>query len=261
MGDHRTIVLSSLLLSALALGCGDKSSDADANAAAAKAALPVVNDARKDLVLTWLGDGGPEVASSVADVPSEARREVRVQDPTIPPEAQNPDVVFLADLTRANPDGSYAVKAVPREGYEKRRSKLTPRGAIAGGPAAAQAPGDAHVVMYATKHCPVCKNARRWLLDQGIPYTEKDVEENEANAAELAAKGRAQGVPTSGVPVFEVRGRLIPGFDPDAIRAALNGALPAPAPAPQAAPQAPAPAPQMQPMQPVPSAPPAQQTI
>jgi hypothetical protein len=31
-------------------------------------------------------------------------------------------------------------------------------------------------------------------------------------------------VPTTGVPVFEIRGRLLPGFDPAAIRALLNGA-------------------------------------
>ena len=47
---------------------------------------PVVTDARSDLVLSWFVDGGAEIGSSVAEVPRHARKNVRVQDPTIPPE-------------------------------------------------------------------------------------------------------------------------------------------------------------------------------
>lgn len=237
-----------LTLAVLAVAaCGEAGSGAGAPAAPAQT-LPTVNDARGDLVLSWYGDGGPEVASSVAEVPAEARREVRVQDPSIPPEERDASLVFVADLTRANPDGSYPVRAVPRADYEKRRSKLEPQEP----PKPTVGPtetGGARVVMYATKTCPVCKNARRWLLDQGIPYVEKDLEVDEAAAAELAAKGKAQGVPTSGVPIFEIRGRLLPGFDPGAIKSALSGAVPTPPAAP-----APAPAPQRIPLQPVPQA-------
>jgi glutaredoxin len=249
MNDTRTLVLGcSLLLTAFALGCKGGGESADAGIVAAAGSIPVVNDARKDLVLTWFGDGGPSVASSVAEVPMEARREVRVQDPTIPPEARNPDVVFIADLTRSNPDGSYIVKATRRADFEKKRSKLSPAVPVPPSEAeATAAAGGTQIVMYATKHCPVCQNARRWLLDRGIPYVEKDVEENEANAKELAAKGQAQGVPTTGVPVFEIRGHLLPGFDPEAIQALLKGAALAPSAPPSQ------PSPQMQPMAPVPS--------
>jgi glutaredoxin len=253
MGELRFRLLPLVLLAAAA--CGDAGSDADASTSTAQA-VPVVSDARKDLVLSWYGDGGPEVASSVAEVPEEARREVRVQDPSIPPEARDPGVVFVADLTSPKADGSYPVRAVKRADYEKRQSRLKPEPPP--GVAAASPPGEASggtpVVMYSTKHCPVCVTARRWLLDQGIPYVEKDLEEDQAAAAELAAKGRAQGVPTSGVPIFEVRGRLIPGFDQGAIRAALSGAPLAapPAPGPSPAP----PTPQRIPLQPMPQAPP-----
>jgi glutaredoxin len=248
----RRFVIVSLVLAA-GTGCGD-GGPGDAPPATARP-VPTVSDARQDLVLTWYGDGGPAVAASVAEVPQEARREVRVQDPSIPPEARDPDVVFLADLTRPNADGSYPVRAVPRADYEKRESHLAEKGpprADAVGPTAAPS-GGAPVVMYATKTCPVCKTARRWLLESGVPYVEKDVDSDQAAAAELAQKGRAQGVSTSGVPIFEVRGRLIPGFDPGAIQAALSGAAPAPAPTPLPAPAAPS--------IPIPAPAPAQQTI
>ena len=80
--------------------------------------------------------------------------------------------------------------------------------------------------MFSTRHCPVCQQARRWLVDQQIPFVERDIERDPAAAAALQQKGRAQGVPTSGVPVFEINGRLLPGFDPPSIRKLL--ATPAP---------------------------------
>ena len=64
--------------------------------------------------------------------------------------------------------------------------------------------------------------ARRWLLKQKIPYVEKDVESDQAAAAELQQKGLAQGVPVRGVPVFEIYGHLLPGFDPSRIISLLN---------------------------------------
>ncbi len=80
--------------------------------------------------------------------------------------------------------------------------------------------------MYATTHCPVCHKARRWLLEQKIPYIEKDLEKDPAAAQALQAKGKAQGVPTSGVPVFEINGQLVPGFDPTIIKKLLAGSPP-----------------------------------
>ncbi len=193
-------------------GCGGQAQDPPP----APAALPVVSDARDDLVISWFADGGAVTASSVADVPTEARREVRVQDPLIPPEERNPDLVFLADLTRPGPDGIYPVRAVPRAEHERSLPRAPEPQAAADGPAS--------VVMYATAHCPICQKARRFLLEKGVPYRERDVEKDPAAARELATKGQAQGVATSGVPVFEIGGRLLPGFDPGALQAALTAA-------------------------------------
>jgi glutaredoxin len=161
-------------------------------------------------------DGGAQIGSSVSEVPPQARKEVRIQDPTIPPEKRDTAWVFLANLEKVGPDGRYPVQAQLREQYESRHVRPQQQAAEPSESPSQNtlAPGEKMIVMYATKQCPVCKKARRWLLQQGIPYLEKDIERDEGAAMELQKKGRTQGVPTNGVPVFEIRGKLVPGFDP-----------------------------------------------
>ncbi|MDJ0763189.1 MAG: glutaredoxin domain-containing protein [Myxococcota bacterium] len=206
--------------------CAPKASEREKEAALAPEHMPTVTDARTDLVLSWFADGGASVASSVQAVPVEARREVRVQDPSIPPEHRDARWIFFADLTKPAADGTYPLRAVLRSDYEKKRhipasvdsaKNPDPPQAISPPPAGTEP----RVVMYATRHCPVCIKARRWFVKQNIPYVERDVEKDARAAAELAAKGQAQGVPTNGVPVFDIGGRLVPGFDPNAIMAML----------------------------------------
>jgi glutaredoxin len=200
----------------------------------AKIATPLVTDERDDLILSWFADGGPAVGSSVKDVPESARREVRVQDPSIPPENRDPSIMFIADLIAQKKGNRYQVKAVKRAAWEaERRAKLEaaqkkaeaarPTPALSATPPPmpdGKAPG---LIMYATKHCPVCIKARRWLLEKKIPYVELDIEKDQAAAEALRQKGAQQGVPTSGVPIFEIYGRLVPGFDPGIIIKMLTG--------------------------------------
>lgn len=217
------IALAAVLGACSSPGAPDGSGQGAGGTTPGAPAAPVVDDARTDLVLSWYADGGAAVASRVADVPAEARFEVRVQDPSIPPEKRDASWLFLADLRAPGPNGKYPVRAVARSEFEAKRRALEAKKE-----APAPGPSGAPVVMYATRHCPVCKNARRWLLDNKIPYVERDVEADERAAAELAAKGRAQGVATNGVPVFEIHGKLLPGFNPAAITQALTAALPPP---------------------------------
>ena len=191
---------------------------------------PIVTDERTDLLFSWIADGGPTTANTVAGVPETVKKEVRVQDPSIPPEKRDQRWIFFSDLTAPKTNGHYPVRAMRRADYEAKRKKVPENPAGSGGtpPLAQGAPASgASVVMYATKTCPVCMKARRWLLERQIPYVERDVEQDQGAAAELAEKGRAQGVPISGVPVFEIRGRLLPGFDPGAIQQALGTVPPA----------------------------------
>ena len=75
---------------------------------------------------------------------------------------------------------------------------------------------NARVTLYATEWCGYCKQARRFLDQKGIAYNEFDIEKDaEARKAYEALGGR-------GIPLIDVNGTLIRGFEPDRILAALE---------------------------------------
>ena len=79
-----------------------------------------------------------------------------------------------------------------------------------------QTRAQANVVLYATDWCGYCKQTKRFLDSKGIPFKEFDIEKDvEARKAYEALGGR-------GIPLIDVNGTLIRGFDPDEILAALK---------------------------------------
>ena len=79
-----------------------------------------------------------------------------------------------------------------------------------------QTRAQARVVLYATDWCGYCKQTKRFLDSKGIPFKEFDIEKDaEARNAYEALGGR-------GIPLIDVNGTLIRGFDPDEILAALK---------------------------------------
>ncbi|MFW0758769.1 glutaredoxin family protein [Pseudomonas sp. H11T01] len=74
---------------------------------------------------------------------------------------------------------------------------------------------NAKVVLYATDWCGYCKLTRRFLDQKGIPYKEFDIEKNAEARKAYEALGR-------GIPLLDVNGTLIRGYDPDEILAALK---------------------------------------
>jgi glutaredoxin len=69
---------------------------------------------------------------------------------------------------------------------------------------------DPKITIYSTSWCAFCHTEAQWLDHLGIPYVKKDIEEDEAAYKELMAKS---GGAYSGVPVTDVAGDLILGFD------------------------------------------------
>lgn len=79
-------------------------------------------------------------------------------------------------------------------------------------PAQASRQGD--IVLYATQWCGYCAKTREQLAADGVAYREVDIEKDaNGNATFKALGGR-------GVPLIDINGTLIHGYDPRAMRAA-----------------------------------------
>lgn len=75
------------------------------------------------------------------------------------------------------------------------------------------------VTVYSTTWCAFCKTEKQWLDHLGVKYVSKNVEEDEAANKELLEKleGNFQGVP-----VTDIAGEMILGFNRPALQAALE---------------------------------------
>lgn len=72
------------------------------------------------------------------------------------------------------------------------------------------------VTLYTTPSCSYCKMEKAWLLERGVPFVEHNIASDLAKAEELARKTGQMGVP-----VTEIDGRLVLGFDQRALERAL----------------------------------------
>lgn len=74
-----------------------------------------------------------------------------------------------------------------------------------------------NVVVYTTPTCGYCMAVKDYLSDHNIDYTEYDVSQNRQKAQEMMDKTGQMGVP-----VVEINGDVIVGFDKQKIREKLN---------------------------------------
>jgi len=81
------------------------------------------------------------------------------------------------------------------------------------------------VTIYSTTWCAFCKTERQWLDHLGVAYDYKNIEEDEAAHNELIAKTDGN---IAGVPITDIGGDIILGFDRPKLQAALttHGLLP-----------------------------------
>lgn len=64
------------------------------------------------------------------------------------------------------------------------------------------------VIVYSAPHCPWCDTAKNFLKQHGIKFKEIDVSRDPAAAMELVKKSGQ-----IGVPVIEINGQVVVGFD------------------------------------------------
>lgn len=74
------------------------------------------------------------------------------------------------------------------------------------------------VTVYSTSWCAFCHTEMQWLDKLGVAYTVKDVEADEAAMEELKTKN---GGSFQGVPVTDINGDIILGFNRPALQESL----------------------------------------
>ncbi len=73
------------------------------------------------------------------------------------------------------------------------------------------------VIVYSTSTCPWCIKAKEFLKQNNIEFEDKNTAEDEAARNEMVEKSGQMGVP-----VLDIDGTIIVGFDQEAIKKALN---------------------------------------
>ncbi|HOX46580.1 MAG TPA: glutaredoxin domain-containing protein [Myxococcota bacterium] len=209
------------LLMALGLtGCPDPQASPPDAGTEEFAPLRITDDAESLLFTYLLADGSFQTVERVANVPEAARGQVVVVDTGLSPEKRRSgQVLYVADLTARREDGTYPYSLVSRFKFEREllrapgdHSKALPAECAE----LAASPAD-RVVLYSTEWCSVCKTAAAFMRREGIPFQEKDVEKDPAAQQELACKALKAGKQLQGVPVLDVAGSLMVGFDRDTL--------------------------------------------
>ncbi|HSD12110.1 MAG TPA: glutaredoxin domain-containing protein [Patescibacteria group bacterium] len=73
------------------------------------------------------------------------------------------------------------------------------------------------VTVYSTPTCPYCKMAKAYLQENEVDYKDVDVAADDKAAQEMIEKSGQMGVP-----VIDIDGAIIVGFDKEAMKKALG---------------------------------------
>ena len=73
------------------------------------------------------------------------------------------------------------------------------------------------VTVYSTPTCPWCHKAKDFLKENNVPFQDVNVAANQKAAEEMIEKSGQMGVP-----VIDIDGTVIVGFDKNAIKKALK---------------------------------------
>lgn len=76
---------------------------------------------------------------------------------------------------------------------------------------------DNKVTIYSTPTCPFCIRAKQFLKENKINFEDIDVSQNQDKAQEMIKRSGQMGVP-----VLDINGELIVGFDKEKIKEALG---------------------------------------
>ena len=213
------------------IGCEDED---DGTTPIADAVLPELSltDQTPDLVITWIDDRGEtHTGIALTEVPEAAKTHVRIVTRT----AGHGNLFYVADLTKKNADGSYAVRTTPshawekliqdrREAYRKKHAPPpVPKASVSAKPDPAPA-GGIEAVVYGAVWCGPCHQAKKYLQKRGVKVHYYDIEKEPSRGREMRRKLKASGKRGGSIPVIDINGIILTGYSPRAINAALQKA-------------------------------------
>ncbi len=77
---------------------------------------------------------------------------------------------------------------------------------------------DIRVILYMTSWCPYCDKARNFLRSLDVQLVEYNIERDRNKREEMLSKSGG----STGVPVIDVEGAVIRGYNPDALKSAIE---------------------------------------
>lgn len=73
------------------------------------------------------------------------------------------------------------------------------------------------VLVYSTPTCPYCTYAKEFFTEKAVDFEDIDVSKDHARAMEMVQKSGQQGVP-----VIDIDGHIIVGFQPEVFESLIN---------------------------------------
>lgn len=74
-----------------------------------------------------------------------------------------------------------------------------------------------HIIIYTTPTCSFCKQVKKYLENHGVSFTDIDVSADQEKTQEMIQKSGQMGVP-----VIDIDGEIIIGFDEDKLKQILK---------------------------------------
>lgn len=188
-----------------------------------------LTESTPNVLLTWIDAKGDfHTAMSIAEVPPEGRDAVRVVL-TTQDEGAATDQVYVANLKEREPTGAFKVTTMTRSQWESMAEKR--RGGAVGlpsrpsgdapAPRPPQEAGKLVATVYGAEWCKPCHAAQAYLERRRIQVVYKDIEQSSDAQREMSRKLSRAGLAGGQIPVIDVGGQVLVGFDPAAIDAAL----------------------------------------
>ncbi len=122
---------------------------------------------------------------------------------TPPPSGVDVEVKEFKEDTTERPKAKENIN-IPRVKSESSREKRPYR--------------DIHVIMYMTSWCPYCVKAREYLRSLDVNLIEYNIERDKSKRDEMLVKSGG----SRGVPLIDVEGIVIRGYNADAFKAAIE---------------------------------------